>query len=56
MPCGAAIHLHPQKGSITKAELKTLTILLNPFAPHVTEEMWDVMGFGGMANEAQWPE
>lgn len=45
-----------EKGSITKAELKTLTILLNPFAPHVTEEMWDVMGFGGMANEAQWPE
>ncbi|MDE6111545.1 MAG: class I tRNA ligase family protein, partial [Eubacterium sp.] len=44
-----------EKGSVTKAELKTLTILLNPFAPHVTEEMWDVMGFGGMVNEAQWP-
>ncbi|MCI7264627.1 MAG: leucine--tRNA ligase [Eubacterium coprostanoligenes] len=39
-----------------KAELKTLTILLNPFAPHVTEEMWDVMGFGGMVNQAKWPE
>lgn len=38
-----------------KAELKTLTILLNPFAPHVTEEMWEVMNFGGMVNEAQWP-
>lgn len=38
-----------------KAELKTLTILLNPFAPHVTEEMWEVMSFGGMVNEAQWP-
>ncbi|WP_454969959.1 leucine--tRNA ligase [Eubacterium sp.] len=38
-----------------KAELKTLTILLNPFAPHVTEEMWDVMGFGGMVNQAKWP-
>lgn len=45
-----------EKGSVTKAELKTLTILLNPFAPHVTEEMWDVMGFGGMVNEAKWPE
>ncbi|MDE6722803.1 MAG: leucine--tRNA ligase, partial [Eubacterium sp.] len=44
-----------EKGSVTKAELKTLTILLNPFAPHVTEEMWDVMNFGGMVNEAQWP-
>lgn len=38
-----------------KAELKTLTILLNPFAPHVTEEMWNVMGFGGMVNQAKWP-
>lgn len=38
-----------------KAELKTLTILLNPFAPHVTEEMWEAMNFGGMVNEAQWP-
>ena len=45
-----------EKGSVTKAELKDLTILLNPFAPHVTEEMWDVMGFGGMVNEAKWPE
>jgi leucyl-tRNA synthetase len=43
-----------QKGC-NKAELKTLTILLNPFAPHVTEEMWDVMNFGGMVNEAKWP-
>lgn len=41
--------------SCNKAELKTLTILLNPFAPHVTEEMWQVMNFGGMVNEAQWP-
>ena len=43
-----------QKGC-NKAELKTLTILLNPFAPHVTEEMWQIMNFGGMVNEAQWP-
>ncbi len=44
-----------EKGSITKAELKTLTVLLNPFAPHITEEMWELMQFGGMVNEAQWP-
>jgi len=44
-----------QKGC-NKAELKTLTILLNPFAPHVTEEMWQVMNYGGMVNEAKWPE
>ena len=40
---------------VNKAELKTLTILLNPFAPHITEEMWEVMNFGGMVNEAEWP-
>ena len=45
-----------EKKSITKAELKTLTILLNPFAPHVTEEVWERMGFGGAVHEASWPE
>lgn len=44
------------KGSITKGELKTLCALLNPFAPHVTEEMWQIAGFGGMVNEAAWPK
>ncbi len=41
---------------VNKAELKTLTILLNPFAPHVTEEMWEVMNFGGAVHYASWPE
>ena len=44
------------KGSINKAELKTFITLLNPFAPHVTEEMWQVAGFEGMLNETSWPE
>ncbi len=43
------------KGSITKAELRDLILIINPFAPHVTEEIWENMGFGGMLNEAQWP-
>ncbi len=42
--------------SVTKDELKTLTILLNPFAPHVTEELWQNMNFGGAVHEAKWPE
>ena len=42
-------------GKINKAELKTLIILLNPFAPHATEEMWELNGFDGMLNEASWP-
>ena len=45
-----------EKGSITRKELETITILLNPFAPHVTEEAWVKMNFGGMVNEASWPE
>ena len=43
------------KGSITKAELRDLLLIVNPFAPHVTEEIWQNMNFGGMLNEAQWP-
>ena len=33
-----------KKGSITRGELKTLIILLNPVAPHITEEMWQIIG------------
>ncbi|MBR2133167.1 MAG: leucine--tRNA ligase [Eubacterium sp.] len=44
------------QNGVNREELKTLTILLNPFAPHITEEMWEIMNFGGMVNEAKWPE
>jgi leucyl-tRNA synthetase len=43
-------------GTINRAELRDLLLIINPFAPHVTEEMWENMGFGGMLNEAAWPE
>ena len=42
-------------GSITRGEFKTYLILLNPFAPHMTEELWQQAGFDGMLNEAEWP-
>ena len=42
-------------GKITKTELRILITLLNPFAPHMTEEMWSVMGFEGMLNQTKWP-
>ena len=42
------------KGSINKAELKTFVTLLNPFAPHVTEEIWAQQGFGGMLANGSW--
>ena len=44
------------KKSINKAELKTFITLLNPFAPHLTEEMWVMNGFDGMLNETKWPK
>ena len=43
------------KGAINKAELKTFITLLNPIAPHITEEIWEVAGFEGMLNETTWP-
>ncbi|MBR5203418.1 MAG: leucine--tRNA ligase [Clostridia bacterium] len=44
------------KGSINRAELKALLFLVNPFAPHVTEEMWEVCGYGKMmAADGEWP-
>ena len=41
--------------SINKAEMKTFITLLNPFAPHITEEMWEICGFEGMLNQTSWP-
>ena len=43
-------------GSIAKEELRIYTILLNPFAPHITEEVWSNLGFEGMVCQSQWPE
>ena len=45
-----------KKGSITKGELKTLIILLNPVAPHITEEMWQIIGCEGRVYQQAWPE
>ncbi len=43
-------------GGMNKAEYRTLLILLNPFAPHLTEELWEQMGFDGMLYETEWPK
>ena len=43
------------KGSITRGEFKTYITLLNPFAPHLTEELWEQCGFEGMLNGTTWP-
>ena len=51
-----ALNVIYDAGSINRAELHDLLILVNPFAPHVTEEMWSVLGYGEMlAKDAVWP-
>ena len=42
------------KGKVTKAEMKTLLILLNPIAPHITEEIWQEMKFEGRLYQQKW--
>ena len=44
-------------GKVTKKELAIFAVLLNPFAPHVTEELWEACKLGkGIIAEAAWPE
>lgn len=42
-------------GKITKADFRTYIILLNPVAPHLTEELWEMAGFEGKLNQTSWP-
>ena len=44
------------KGSVTRGELRTFITLLNPFAPHLTEEMNEAIGGKEMLAHAKWPE
>ena len=44
------------KGSITKKEFEILLILLNPFAPHMTEELYEMVIGGGYLHDCKWPE
>lgn len=44
-----------KKGSINAAEFKTYLILLNPVAPHITEELWEGSGFEGHIVDQTWP-
>ena len=45
-----------KKGSITKGEYKTFITLLNPVAPHMTEELWQMLGGEGLLSLCKWPE
>jgi len=42
-------------GHITQGEYKIFLLLLSPFAPHVTEELWERQRFGGRITDQRWP-
>ena len=44
-----------KKNSVTKGEYKTLLTLLNPVAPHITEELWQAADFAGRVYQTTWP-
>ncbi len=44
------------KGAISRADMKVFLLLLNPMAPHITEEIWFNNNFGGYIHEQKWPE
>ncbi len=52
----ATINTVYEVGEITKDELKVLARVLAPFAPHVAEEVWSLMGGEGLVSLAKWPE
>ncbi len=52
----ALINEFYKKSAVTRGELKTLLTLLNPVAPHITEEIWQSAGFEGYIYENTWPE
>ncbi len=45
-----------KKGAINKKEFETFLILLNPVAPHITEELWEICGYTGRVYQQSWPK
>ena len=44
-----------KRNEVTKGEFRTLLLLLNPIAPHITEEMWQLTDFSGRLYQQPWP-
>ncbi len=52
----ALINEFYKKEAVTRGEYRTLLLLLNPVAPHITEELWELTGFAGRIYQSSWPE
>jgi leucyl-tRNA synthetase len=50
----ALSNIYPE--AITREHIKYLLLILSPFAPHLTEELWDIAGFKGSCNQQNWPK
>ena len=51
----ALINEFYKANTLTKDDLRTLLLLLNPVAPHMTEELWEMMGYENYLYENEWP-
>ena len=52
----ATVNTVYEVGKITKDELATLTKILSPFAPHLAEELYSMLGYNSLVSLAKWPE
>lgn len=52
----ALLNDYNKAGSISRDDYRILLVLLNPVAPHITEELWSIMGFEGRIYQTSWPE
>jgi leucyl-tRNA synthetase len=51
----ALLNQYKKAEKITHGDIRYMLLLLNPVAPHITEEIWEMLGFEGMVCEQSWP-